>query len=134
MKTIMLMLVALCASFQVMALDYTVIPAGTIKDGAYPDYDFDYCNRDKAQDGQCSLLQQSDNTKWVTFRSSGGEQCEGGFYGYINLDTHKGYMVDGEFTCGHPGMKLQIMKDTTTGKYVYGVYVDGQFMGVEPLL
>lgn len=134
MKTIMLLLVALCASFQVMALDYTAIPAGNFYDGKYPEYDFDYCNREKAQNGQCSLLQQSDNGKWVTFRSSGGEQCEGGFYGYLDLEKGKGYMVDGEFTCGHPGMKLQIMKDTTNGKYVYGIYVDGQLMGVEPLL
>lgn len=135
MKNIMFMLVALCASFSVMAaLDYNDVPPGVFNDGDHPDYDFDYCNREKVEAGQCTLLQRSENGKWITFKTSGGEQCEGGFYGYLNVVEGKGYMVDGEYTCGHPDMKLKILKERTTGEFVYGVYSADQLMGTEPLL
>mgnify|MGYP000039919072 CR=1 FL=1 len=134
MKTILFVLVAMFASFNVSALDYTALAPGVIIDGDNPEYDFDYCDQERAKAGQCTLLQESDNGTWVTFRTSGGEQCEGGFYGYINTFTGKGYMIDSAFTCGHPNMELRILNAKAGGKYLMAVYINGQQLGTEPLL
>lgn len=134
MKTVMLILVAMFASFNVSAIDHTALIPGVIIDGDNPVYDFDYCDQERAKDGQCTLLQESDNGVWVTFYTEGGQHCEGGFYGYINNSTGKGYLLDTTFTCGNPEMDLKMLKEKDGSKYFLAISLNGRSVGTEPLL
>lgn len=106
---VMFVLLGYAAHGQAATLSPTVIPAGVVNDGAYPDYDFDYCNREAAKTGNCTVIDKDAN--WVAFWAPGDSSCEKGYYGYINTKTMKGYMIEASYTCSMPAMTIDLIPD-----------------------